>query len=38
MTKRVFNMGGGAHSDAAYTAFENAAYGSLRSKRYKPCG
>lgn len=28
MTKRVFNMGGGAHSDAAYTAFENAAYGS----------
>ena len=22
MTKRVFNMGGGAHSDAAYTAFE----------------
>ena len=27
MTKRVFNMGGGAHSDAAYTAFENAAYG-----------
>jgi len=28
MTKRVFNMGGGAHSDAAYTAFENEAYGS----------
>lgn len=28
MVKRVFNMGGGAHSDAAYTAFENAAYGS----------
>lgn len=28
MTKRVFNIGGGAHSDAAYTAFENAAYGS----------
>lgn len=28
MTKRVFNMSGGAHSDAAYTAFENAAYGS----------
>lgn len=28
MTKRVFNMGGGAHSDAAYTAFENTAYGS----------
>lgn len=28
MTKRIFNMGGGAHSDAAYTAFENAAYGS----------
>lgn len=28
MTKRVFNMGGGEHSDAAYTAFENAAYGS----------
>ena len=28
MTKRVFNMGGGAHSYAAYTAFENAAYGS----------
>lgn len=28
MTKRVFNMDGGAHSYAAYTAFENAAYGS----------
>lgn len=28
MTKRIFNMVGGAHSDAAYTAFENAAYGS----------
>lgn len=28
MVKRVFNMQGGAHSAAAYTAFENAAYGS----------
>lgn len=28
MVKRVFNMQDGAHSAAAYTAFENAAYGS----------
>lgn len=28
MVKRVFNMQNGAHSAAAYTAFENAAYGS----------
>lgn len=28
MVKRIFNMQNGAHSAAAYTAFENAAYGS----------
>lgn len=28
MVKRVFNIQGGAHSAAAYTAFENAAYGN----------
>jgi hypothetical protein len=29
MTKKVFNMAGGMHSAAAYSAFENRAYGSV---------
>lgn len=32
MTKKVFNMQGGMHSAAAFTAFENGAFGSVKSK------
>lgn len=31
MTKKVFNLSGGKHSDAAYAAFENRLYGSCKA-------